>query len=68
MSRTWVFMTPMTTARIGHGAVLFQGKIYVIGGIIENSYQNSVEAYDIENDRWIPKAPMNNINANFGVR
>lgn len=61
-------MTPMTVPRTGHGAVLLQGKIYVIGGIIGNNYQKTVEAYDLENDCWIPKASMNNINAYFGVR
>lgn len=70
-SRTWTMMTPMTTARTGHGAVLLQNKIYVVGGKTgteTGTYHKSVEAYDFKNDVWTSKASLNNANAYFGVR
>lgn len=64
----WIFVTSMTVARTGYGVALLQDKIYVVGGKIENTYDRTMEAYDLENDRWIPKASMKNPNAFFGVR
>lgn len=59
----------MTIARKGHGAVLLQNRIYVVGGITgSENYDKTVEAYDFENDIWMSKAPMNNAKAYFGVR
>lgn len=69
MSRTWTMVTPMAIARTDHGAVLLQNKIYVVGGKTgTETYNKSVEVYDLDNDIWTPKAPMNKANANFGVR
>lgn len=61
-------MTPMNAARTGHGAVLFQNKIFVVGGKIGNTYDKTVEAYDFENGQWSPKASLNKAKAYFGVR
>lgn len=60
----------MTSACRGHGSVLLQNEIYVIGGSIENVYNTTVSTvtvYDIDNDRWTSKASMNNAKAFFGV-
>lgn len=70
MTGTWTMVTPMTTARTGHGAVLLQNKIYVVGGKTgtgTGTYHKTVEAYDFENNIWTAKAPMKNAKASFGV-
>ena len=48
----------MPTARSGHGAVLYRGKIFVMGGEGTNRVFGQNEAYDLRKDSWESYAPM----------
>jgi N-acetylneuraminic acid mutarotase len=49
---------PLPTARSGHGAVLYRGRIFVMGGEGANRVFGQNEAYDPEKDAWEQCAPM----------
>lgn len=52
-SGTWkMVQKTMSTPRIGHGAAVVGNILYIIGGMHASAPQNTVETYDIENDRW----------------
>ena len=56
---TWIKKTDMPTARMGCGASAVDGKIYVIGGYLNNlTGLSTVEAYDPETDTWEKNADM----------
>jgi N-acetylneuraminic acid mutarotase len=64
---TWTFKTPMPTPRIVFATAVYQGKIYCIGGYIENNstqgfveegYTGINEVYDPEADTWETKTSM----------
>lgn len=57
----------MKSKRTGHGVVYLNGKIYSVGGRTNILNLNILEAFEIKNKIWTSKAPMKNINANFGV-
>ena len=48
----------MPTARSGHGAVLYRGKIFCMGGEGYERVYGQNEAYDPATDRWEAYAPM----------
>jgi len=49
----WTDVAPMLTPRWGHAAVAYRDLIYVFGGVAErNRIINSVEIYNIEENRW----------------
>ena len=54
----WEMRRPLPTARSGHGAVLYQGKIFVMGGEGTDRVYGQNEAYDPATDRWEAYAPM----------
>ena len=54
----WEARRPLPTARSGHGAVLYQGKIFVMGGEGTDRVYGQNEAYDSATDRWEAYAPM----------
>ena len=49
---------PLPTARSGHGAVLYRGKIFVMGGEGTSRVFGQNEAYDPLKDCWERFAPM----------
>jgi N-acetylneuraminic acid mutarotase len=52
-TNTWSDGASMTTLREQHAAAYLDGKIYVMGGITEDSsLLSSVEVYDIATDTW----------------
>ncbi|NIR50891.1 hypothetical protein GWO43_19975 [candidate division KSB1 bacterium] len=54
----WMFKSPMPTPRLGFSAVLFNGKIYVMGGQGANGkVLNVVERYDPATDIWETDLP-----------
>jgi N-acetylneuraminic acid mutarotase len=56
---TWMQKANMLTARMACGASSVDGKIYVIGGYLNNlTGLSTVEAYDPETDTWAKKADM----------
>lgn len=63
---SWEPRVPMPTARAWTSSVVYDGKIYVIGGVscLSNCQQfynsvNTLEVYDPTNDIWTVLAPMN---------
>lgn len=54
----WQMRTPLPTARSGHGAVLYRGRIFVMGGEGSNRVFGQNEAYDPQKDAWEQYAPM----------
>ena len=55
---SWEARRPLPTARSGHGAVLYRGKIFVMGGEGTDRVYGQNEAYDPQTDRWEAYAPM----------
>ena len=55
---TWEQRQPLPTARSGHGAVLYRGRIFVMGGEGTNRVFGQNEAYDPQSDSWEQYAPM----------
>jgi N-acetylneuraminic acid mutarotase len=54
----WEARRPLPTARSGHRAVLYRGKIFVMGGEGHERVYGQNEAYDPATDRWEAYAPM----------
>ena len=57
----WVASASLNTPRYGHSSVVFNGKIYVIGGYDGITYFNSVEVFDPANPGagWVPGPSLN---------
>jgi N-acetylneuraminic acid mutarotase len=69
-TNTWTQKAPMPTSRDGFGTVVYQNKIYCIGGrtLWKNS-ENATranEVYDTETDRWQTKTAMPT--ARYGIQ
>jgi N-acetylneuraminic acid mutarotase len=54
----WRMREPLPTARSGHGAVLYRGRIFIMGGEGTNRVFGQNEAYDPATDKWEAYAPM----------
>ncbi|XP_043921981.1 kelch-like protein 40 [Protopterus annectens] len=48
----WRDLAPMKIARSLFGATVHKGKIYVAAGVTDNGLTNSVEVYNIANNKW----------------
>lgn len=63
-TNNWTSKTPMPTPRAGFGLVVYQNKIFTVGGSLqwteEDGYVDSaaIEVYDPTNDTWKTKIPM----------
>jgi N-acetylneuraminic acid mutarotase len=65
---SWVPKAPMQQARAGLGVAVVNGKIYAIGGFVENGVVTGAnEEYDPETDTWILRRSMPTPRADFGV-
>ncbi|MBN1245261.1 hypothetical protein JXA31_06680 [Candidatus Bathyarchaeota archaeon] len=65
---TWVAKEPMHVARRNLGVAVVNGKIYAIGGLLENGVATGAnEEYDPTTDTWTFRKPMPTPRANFGV-
>ncbi|CAL1267914.1 unnamed protein product [Larinioides sclopetarius] len=53
-SNKWSFVSPMKVGRGGVGAAALGRYIYAIGGHNATHYLNTVEIYDVQNDRYSP--------------
>lgn len=52
---SWKSKTPMPSKRWGHAAFPFDGKIYVIGGVLDwpiSKFYKTIEIYDPAEDSW----------------
>ncbi|XP_063308860.1 kelch-like protein 40 [Pelobates fuscus] len=48
----WKDIAPMKTARSLFGATIHKGKIFVAAGVTDTGLTNTIEAYDIKNNKW----------------
>jgi hypothetical protein len=64
---SWVSKAPMQQARSGLGVAAVNGKIYAIGGSVENGVVGTNEEYDPETDTWTYKTPMPTPMAQFAT-
>ena len=55
---SWVSKAPMQVARSSLGVAVVNGKIYAIGGSVENGYVGTNEEYDPATDTWTFRTPM----------
>jgi hypothetical protein len=63
---TWIIKTPMPTPRIGFSIVIFQNKIYCIGGKTESS-TGANEVYDPATNSWETKTPLPTRREGFAI-
>ena len=45
-------MANMNRARVGHGVISHDGRIYVFGGYQDHGIDDSMEVYDPVSDKW----------------
>jgi hypothetical protein len=70
---TWVLKTPMPTPRIGFSIVIYQNKIYCIGGATKTprigapTRTEVIEAYDPATNTWKTKTPMPTRRDNYAI-
>jgi len=65
---TWAKKAPMRVARSNLGVAVVNGKIYAIGGFVQNGGATGTnEEYDPATDTWTYKASMPTPRASFGV-
>jgi N-acetylneuraminic acid mutarotase len=65
---SWVSKAPMQVARGSLGVAVVNGKIYAIGGFVENGVVTGVnEEYDPGLDAWVLKASMPTPRAHFAT-
>jgi N-acetylneuraminic acid mutarotase len=57
-SDTWTEKVLPDTVRAAHASCVVDGKIYVLGGNVEDNWTNQVQAYDPATDTWIMKSPI----------
>jgi N-acetylneuraminic acid mutarotase len=59
---TWTTKAPMPTARYAPAAVANNGRLYIVGGVVESpsSFEitAAVEEYDPATDSWVTKRPL----------
>ncbi len=63
----WKKMSPMPTARSGHGLAVVNGKIYVIGGVSYTTSLSVNEMYDPATNSWTTMAPIPTARGYFGI-
>ena len=54
----WTQRRPLPTPRSGHGAVVYRGRLFVMGGEGTSRVFGQNEAYDPASDAWVHHAPM----------
>ncbi|XP_053576665.1 kelch repeat and BTB domain-containing protein 8 [Bombina bombina] len=54
----WCYLTPMTVPRVQGMAAVHNDSIYYVGGICGNQRVLTVEAYDVEQNRWTRKKDL----------
>jgi N-acetylneuraminic acid mutarotase len=66
----WTRMADMPSGRVGHATCVFDGKIYVFGGMSPDAFstaRNNVYVYDPQTDAWIQKSDMPYANGLCGI-
>jgi N-acetylneuraminic acid mutarotase len=57
-TNTWATKAPMPAARLGAGAAVINGKLYVVGGEQNPQKFATLQVYDPATDTWATKASM----------
>ncbi len=63
----WTVKAPMPTARGGLGVAVVNGKIYAIGGLINNTQVAVNEEYNPATNTWTTRAPMPTARSGFAI-
>ena len=63
----WTELSPLPARRARMGTTAFQGKIYAIGGVMEEGLTDRLDIYDIETGQWQSGTPYPAIVANIGI-
>ncbi|KJP87838.1 hypothetical protein AK88_02442 [Plasmodium fragile] len=63
----WIMGKPLKQARLGHATVIFQDKLYAIGGSTGVKDLSSVEIYDFQRGEWTGGPSLNFSRSNFVV-
>ncbi|XP_060742028.1 kelch-like protein 4 isoform X1 [Tachysurus vachellii] len=56
---TWTVVSSLSVPRDAVGVCLLGDKLYAVGGYDGQSYLNSVESYDAQNNEWTEEVPLN---------
>lgn len=57
-SKTWSYISPMSTMRSTAGVAVLNGRLYAVGGRDGTLCHRSVECYDPNTNKWTMKSPM----------
>lgn len=52
LKNKWELATPMNRKRCAHSAIVHKNRLFVLGGLAEDSIDDSVEFYDPTIDKW----------------
>ncbi|HZA61097.1 MAG TPA: kelch repeat-containing protein [Actinomycetota bacterium] len=63
----WTRVANLPTRRYVLGAAAVNGRLYALGGLDEEDYRATVEAYDPATNTWTPGTPMPAPRAQFGI-
>ena len=56
--RTWEAVAPMATPHETHAMAVLDGKLYAVGGELDDDFLSSVERYDPAANTWEAVAPL----------
>ncbi|XP_064184218.1 kelch-like protein 4 isoform X1 [Anguilla rostrata] len=56
---TWTTVSSLSVPRDAVGVCLLGDRLYAVGGYDGQSYLNSVESYDAQNNEWTEEVPLN---------
>nr|XP_061792766.1 kelch-like protein 4 isoform X3 [Nerophis lumbriciformis] len=56
---TWTTVSSLSIPRDAVGVCLLGDRLYAVGGYDGQSYLNSVESYDAQNNEWTQEVPLN---------
>lgn len=56
---TWTTVSSLSVPRDAVGVCLLGDRLYAVGGYDGQSYLNTVESYDAQNNEWTEEVPLN---------
>uniref|UniRef100_A0A4W3HQJ8 Kelch-like family member 4 n=1 Tax=Callorhinchus milii TaxID=7868 RepID=A0A4W3HQJ8_CALMI len=56
---TWTTVTSLSVSRDAVGMCLLGDRLYAVGGYDGQTYLNTVESYDAQNNEWTEEVPLN---------
>ena len=61
----WQFVCKMREPHYGHAGTVYDGKMYISGGITHDSFQKELLCYDPALDTWEQRSPMTGMISEF---